>query len=260
MSIFDDELDKMNKVEVCVLIPIISKILKFISNWMEAYPEYACVDTDIISVLKKNGYEVTYEELGDYATTGDKWRHFLGQAFNHPPRRINKNYNYSFMTMKDPNFILNEDNIDDIEYLSTTLKFSKVEIIIIDGYPYINAIGNNILLMKYYPDGGIPDFIKFFKRPTIVLMDHTIPDKIRCVRDDCIFVKYQEGYNLDNVVEEKIISHEEHYKNKNYLYQHDADTTQGIPNNGVKFTLKTNYASTLQDTYSRPINRLFSSF
>lgn len=257
MSIFDDELDRMKKVEVCALIPTISKILKFISTWMEVYPEYACVDTDITSILKKNGYEVTYEELGDYATTGDRWHHFLGQGLHYPPRRIDKNFKYSFMTMKDPNFILNEDNIDDIEYLSVTLKFSKVEIIIIDGCPYINAIGNNILLMKHYPDGGIPDFIKFFRRPTIVLMDHTIPDKIRGVRDDCFFVKYQEGYNLDNVVEEKVISYEEHYKN--FLHPYDTDATQGIPNNGVKFTLKTNYASTVQDTYSRPPNWIIPS-
>lgn len=251
MSIFDDELDRMKKVEVYVLIPTISKILNFISTWMGAYPEYVCVDTDIISILKKNGYEVTYEELGDYATTGDKWRHFLGQALHHPPRRIDKNFNYSFMSIKDQNFILNEDNINDIEYLSTTLKFSKVEIIIIDGYPYINAIGNNILLMKHYPDGGIPDFIKFFRRPTIVLMDHTIPDKIRGVRDDCFFVKYQEGYNLDNVVEEKVISFEEHYKN--FLQPYEVDTIQGIPNNGEEFTLETDYVSTVQNICSRTI-------
>lgn len=251
MSIFDDELDRMKKVEVCVLIPTIRKILNFISTWLKAYPEYVCVDTDITSIMKKNGYEVTYEELGEYATMGDKWYHFLGQALNHPPRRIDKNFNYSFMSMKDPNFILNEDNINDIEYLSVTLKFSKVEIIIIDGYPYINAIGNNILLMKHYPDGGIPDFIKFFRRPTIVLLDHTIPDKIRGTRDDCFFVKYQEGYNLDNVVEEKVISYEEHYQN--FLHPYDTDAAQGIPNNGGKFTLKTNYASTVQDIYSKTI-------
>ena len=103
------------------------------------------------------------------------------------------------MTLKDPNFILNKSDINNIEYLSTTLKFSKVEIIIIDGYPYINSIGNNILLMKRYPDEGIPDFIRFFGRPTIVLLDNTIPDKIR-VRDDCIFIQYQEGYKLDHIM------------------------------------------------------------
>ena len=92
MSIFDDELDKIKKVEVSVLIPTISKILNFISTWMNSYPEYVCVDSDITSILKKNGYEVTYEELGEYATMGDKWYHFLGQTLNHPPRRINKNY------------------------------------------------------------------------------------------------------------------------------------------------------------------------
>ena len=204
MGIFDDESDKIKKVEVCVLIPIINKILNFISNWMAIYPESLCIDTDIISILKKNGYEATYEELGDYGTTMDTWCHFFGQELNHQPRRIDKNFNYSFVTMKDPNFIPDENNINNIEYLSITLKFSKVEIIIIDGYPYINPIGNNILLMKHYPDGGIPDFINFLGRPTIVLLDNTIPDKIRD-RDDCHFVQYQEGYNLDNVVKEEVI-------------------------------------------------------
>ena len=258
MGIFDDELDRMKKVEVCALIPTIHKILKFISDWMDAYPECACVDKDITSILKKNGYEVTYEDLGAYATTGDRWYHLFGQVPpSLPPRRVDKNYIYSFMTIKDPHVILDE-NYKDIEYLSTTLKFSKVEIIIIDGYPYISAIGNNILLMKNYPDGGIPDFIKFFGRPTIVLMDNTILDKIRGIRNDCYFVKYQEGYDLDNVVKAEVVSYGKICKNS--LYQCDVDSVQQIPNDELKFTLKTDYASAFQNIYGGATNWNISSF
>lgn len=250
MGIFDDELDRMKKVEICALIPIIRKTLDFISYRLDAFPECVCEDTSIISIMKKNGYEVTYDEFKDYATPVDMYYNFLSQDFNYLLQSTDKNYNYSFMTLKDPNFILNKSDINNIEYLSTTLKFSRVEIIIIDGYPYINPIGNNILLMKHYPDEGIPDFIKFYGKPTIVLLDNTTPDKIR-VRDDCIFVKYQNGYNLDNVVKEEFISDGQSYKN--YLYQYDTESMQGFPNDGLKFTLKTNYACTIQDIYSKTI-------
>lgn len=243
MGIFDDESDRMKKVEICALIPIIKKTLDFISYWMSAFPEYVCVDTSIISILKKNGYEVTYDELKSYATPADIYYNFLSQDFNYPLQTTDKNYNYSFTTMKDPNFIIDKNNINDVEYLSTTLKFSKVEIIIIDGYPYINPIGNNILLMKHYPVEGIPDFIKFFRRPNIVLLDNTTPDKIR-VRDDCLFMNYREGYKLDNIIEEKVISYNEYCQN--YI--------QGLSNDGSKIMLKTDYATTFQDLYSKTIN------
>lgn len=247
MGIFDDELDRMKKVEICALIPIIRKTLDFISHWMQN----VCVDTDITSILKKSGYEVTYEELGDYATITDRWYHLLGYELNPPMEKKDTNYYYCHTRIKYPDFILGKDNINDIEYLSTTLKFSKVEIIIIDGYPYINSIGNNILLMKRYPDEGIPDFIRFFGRPTIVLLDNTIPDKIR-VRDDCIFIQYQEGYKLDNIIEEKVISYNEYCEN--YLHQFDVDCMQGLSNDVSKITLKTDYATTFQDLYSKTIN------
>lgn len=243
MGIFDDESDRMKKVEICALIPIIKKTLDFISYWMSAFPEYVCVDPSIISILKKNGYEVTYEEIKDYATAVDIYYNFLSQDFNYPLQITDKNYNYSFTTMKDPNFIIDKNNINDVEYLSTTLKFSKVEIIIIDGYPYINPIGNNILLMKHYPVEGIPDFIKFYGKPTIVLLDNTTPDKIR-VRDDCLFMNYREGYKLDNIIEEKVISYNEYCQN--YI--------QWLSNDVSKIMLKTDYATTFQDLYSKTIN------
>lgn len=236
MSIFDDESDKIKKVEVCVLIPMIRKTLDFIQLWMQRYPEYVCIDTDITSILKKNGYEVTYEQLGDYATIMDRWYYFLDSVIDSPLQKIDENYNLSLTTERDQ------------KYLSITLKFSKVEIIINDGYPYISAVGNNILLMEHYPDGGIPDFIKFFGKPTIVLMDNNIPDDIGEFRDDCIFIKYQEGYNLDNIIEEKVISIDEYYKNS--PSQYCVDSMLGFLNNGEKFTLKIDYDSTLQDIYS----------
>ena len=243
MGIFDDESDRMKKVEVCALIPIIKKTLDFISCWMDAFPEYVCVDTSIISILKKNGYEVTYDELKGYATSTDIYYNFLCQVIDYPLQTTDKNYNYSFTTMKDPNFIIDKNNINDVEYLSTTLKFSKVEIIIIDGYPYINPIGNNILLMKHYPVEGIPDFIKFYGKPTIVLLDNTTPDKIR-VRDDCLFMNYREGYKLDNIIEEKVISYNEYCQK--YI--------QWLSNDESKIMLKTDYATTFQDLYSKTIN------
>ena len=245
MSIFDDESDRMKKIEVCALIPIIRKTLDFISHWMQN----VCVDTDITSILKKSGYEVTYEELGDYATITDRWSYLLGYEFNTPMEKNDANYYYCHTRIKYPDFMFDKDNINNTEYLLTTLKFSKVEIIIIDGYPYINSIGNNILLMKRYPDEGIPDFIRFFGRPTIVLLDNTIPDKIR-VRDDCIFIQYQEGYKLDNIIEEKVISYEEYCKN--YI--------QWLSNDLSEIKLTNVYATTFQDLYSRQPDWFYPSF
>lgn len=254
MSIFDDELDIMNKIEVGVLIPIIRKILNFISGWMQGYS--TCVDMDINSILKKNGYEATSEELRKYDTIGDIWYHFLDYKRDYSVQQEDENYLYSFTIPKDPDVILDKNNIKDTEYLSTTLKFSKVEIIIINGYPYISAVGNNILLMKYYPIGGIPDFIKFFGRPTIVLMDDTILDKIRGIRNDCFFVKYQEGYDLDNVIKEEVISYD---KIKNFSYPYDVFDWSWLQKNGSEFILKTNYASAYQNIYSGAPNWNLSS-
>ena len=249
MSIFDDESDRMKKVEVCALIPIIRKTLDFILHWMQQYSACVCIDTDITSILKKSGYEVTYEELGDYATITDRWYHLLGYELNTPMEKNDTNYYYYHTRIKYPDFMFDKDNINDTEYLLTTLEFSKVEIIIIDGYPYINPIGNNILLMKSYPDEGIPDFIKFFGKPAIVLLDNTIPDKIR-VRDDCLFIQYQEGYKLDNIIEEKIISYDEYCKN--YI--------RGLSNDLSEIKLTNVYATTFQDLYSRQPDWFYPSF
>ena len=95
MSIFDDESDRMKKIEVCALIPIIRKTLDFISHWMQN----VCVDTDITSILKKSGYEVTYEELGDYATITDRWSYLLGYEFNTPVEK--KGYKLLLLSYKN---------------------------------------------------------------------------------------------------------------------------------------------------------------
>lgn len=218
MSIFDEDI-KLKNLETIALFKQIRAIVDWIIDNLPQYHEVVLYDTSPLSILRKNGYDadIIPDEM---LRTSDMWDRMIGSSivgcYKTP------NYNTELITMESVDI----DAPLNSTYKKLNFKFSRVEIVIINGDPYVRCIGNNIIHMRYYKP--IPDFIKFVGEPSIVITSKIEEDKIGGYRHDCKFIVYDENYTLDNVTEEPY-----DLNKKNYRYMPDNDTSLGITSNGT---------------------------
>lgn len=218
MSIFDEDINLKN-LETIALFKQIKAIINWIIDNLSQYHETVLYDMSTLSILKKNGYDVDIIP-NDLLTTSDMWDRMIGTGIGGYHKT--PNYTTELIAM---------DQIDIDAPLNSTYKklnfiFSRVEIVIINGDPYIRCVGNNIIHMRYYKP--IPDFIKFVDNPYVVITSKVEENKIRGYRNDCKFIVYDENYALDNVVKEPY-----DILVNNYRYTRDSDTSLGTTNNGT---------------------------
>lgn len=246
MSIFDEDINLKN-LETIALFKQIRAIVDWIIDNLSQYHEVVLYDASPLSILRKNDYDtdIIPDEM---LRTSDMWDRMVGSSivgcYKTP------NYTTDLITMKqvDIDVPLNST------YKKINFEFSRVEIVIINGDPYINCIGNNIIHMRYYKP--IPDFIKFVGNPYVVITSKIEENKIRGYRSDCKFIVYDENYTLDNVTEEPCDIH-------NFCYKPDYDTSLNITNNGT-WVQKIDYSNAMdygvvQDVYSKTIGGSISS-
>lgn len=240
MSLFDEDINLKN-LEAIALFKQIRAIVDWIIDNLSQYHEVVLYDASPLSILRKNGYDtdIIPDEM---LRTSDMWDRMVGSSITGCYKT--PNYTTELIAMK-------QVDIDDplnSTYKKLNFRFSRVEIVIINGDPYIRCIGNNIIHMRYYKQ--IPDFIKFVGNPYIVITSKIEEDKIRVYRCDCKFIVYGENYTLDNVVEEP-------YEIHNIRYTPDSDTSLNITNNGT-WVQKIDYSNAMdygvvQDIYSKTI-------
>ena len=229
MSIFDEDINLKN-LETIALFKQIRAIVEWIIGNLSQYHETVLYDVSPLSILKKNGYDVDIIP-DEILSTSDMWDRMIGT-------RTTGSY-------KTPNYtteLIAMDQVDVDAPLNSTYKklnfiFSRVEIVIINGDPYVRCVGNNIIHMRYYK--LIPDFIKFVGNPYVVITSKIEENKIRGYRNDCKFIVYDENYTLDNVVKEPydvLIN--------NYNYIPYSDTSLNTTSNG-KWVQKIDYSKAM---------------
>lgn len=246
MSIFDEDINLRN-LEIPVLSKRIRTVIDWINSNMSEYYTSVIHDTSIYSILGKYGYDTSLIPE-EYVTIVDQWGSIMGSWSN--PKFL-PNYTTELIATDGI-----KENLMDVTYKKLLFTFSKLEIVIINGDPYIKCIGNNILHMRYYVD--IPDFIKFIGQPTVVVTANT-HDNIK-QRSDCDIILYDEDYPLDNVAVEPYNLYDKYINKK---YHADNDTGPGIRNNG-EFIMKVDYSNQMdygvvQDIYSKTIGGSISS-
>lgn len=219
MGIFDEDINLKN-LETIALFKQIRAIVDWIIDNLSQYHEVVLWDASPLSILRKNGYDadIIPDEM---LRTSDMWDRMVGSGITGCYKTPNYTTELIAMGQVDIDTPLNST------YKKINFIFSRVEIVIINGDPYIRCIGNNIIHMRYYKQ--IPDFIKFVGNPYVVITSKIEENKIRGYRHDCIFVVYDENYTLDNATEEPydLISNM-----KNYRYTLDNDTSLNVTNNG----------------------------
>lgn len=244
MSIFDEDINLKN-LETIALFKQIRAIVDWIIDNLAQYNEIVLWDASPLSILRKNGYDtdIIPDEM---LRTSDMWDRMVGSSIVRCYKT--PNYNTELITMEqvDIDVPLNST------YKKLNFVFSRVEIVIINGDPYVRCIGNNIIHMRYYKP--IPDFIKFVGSPYVVITSKIEENKIRGYRSDCKFIVYDENYALDNVTEEPydLINNME-----NYRYSPDNDTSLNVTNDG-KWICKVDYSKemdygTIQNICSKTI-------
>ena len=244
MSIFDEDINLKN-LDAIALFKQIRAIVDWIIDNLSQYHEVVLWDASPLSILRKNGYDtdIIPDEM---LRTSDMWDRMVGSSivgcYKTP------NYNTELITMEQVDI----DAPLNSTYKKLNFVFSRVEIVIINGDPYIKCVGNNIIHMRYYKP--VPDFIKFVGSPYVVITSKVEEDKIRGYRSDCKFIVYDENYTLDNVTEEPydLINNM-----KNYRYTLDSDTSLNITNNGtlvqkIDYSKEMDYG-TVQNVCSRTI-------
>lgn len=221
MSIFDEDINLKN-LDAIALFKQIRAIVDWIIDNLSQYHEVVLWDASPLSILRKNGYntDIIPDEM---LRTSDMWDRMVGSSIVGSYKT--PNYNTELITMEK----VDMDDPLNSAYKKLNFVFSRVEIVIINGDPYIKCVGNNIIHMRYYKP--IPDFIKFVGSPYVVITAKIEEDKIRGYRHDCKFIIYGENYTLNNVTEEPydIRIH----NTKNYRYTPDNDTSLNITNNGT---------------------------
>lgn len=220
MSIFDEDINLKN-LETIALFKQIRAIVDWIIDNLSQYREVVLYDISPISILRKNGYDVDIIP-NEILSTSDIWEKMVGECITRS--YITSNYTTELITMEQTDM----DNPLNSTYKKINFIFSRIEIVIINGDPYVRCIGNNIIHMRYYRP--IPDFIKFVGDPYIVITSKIEEDKIRGYRHDCKFIVYDENYTLNNVTEEPY----DFINNiKNYRLTPDNDTPLSMTNNGT---------------------------
>lgn len=215
MSIFDEDINLKN-LETIALFKQIRAIVDWIIDNLSQYNEVILYDASPLSILRKNGYDadIIPDEM---LRTSDLWDRMVGSSIVGYYKTPNYNTELIVMEQVDIDTPLNST------YKKLNFIFSRVEIVIINGDPYVRCVGNNIIHMRYYKP--IPDFIKFVDNPYIVITSKIEENKIRGYRSDCKFIVYDENYTLNNVTEEpyNVFSH-------NYRYTVDDDASRNITN------------------------------
>ena len=246
MSLFDEDINLKN-LETIALFKQIRAIVDWIIDNLSQYNEVVLWDTSPLSILRKNGYDadIIPDEM---LRASDMWDRIVGSSITGCYKT--PNYNTELITMESVDI----DAPLNSTYKKLNFKFSRVEIVIINGDPYVRCIGNNIIHMRYYKP--IPDFIKFVGEPSIVITSKIEEDKIGGYRHDCKFIVYDENYTLDNVVEEPYDVH-------NFYFTPDKDTSLNMTNNGT-WVQKIDYSNAMdygvvQDIYSKTIGGSISS-
>lgn len=242
MSIFDEDINLKN-LETISLFKQIRDIVDWIITNISRYHESVLYDVSPMSILRKNGYEVDIIP-DEMLTICDKWDRMVGSSVAMCYKTPNYTTELITMASVDIDAPLNST------YKKLNFRFSRVEIVIINGNPYIRCIGNNIIHMRYYKP--IPDFIKFVGNPSIVITSKIEEDKIRGYRHDYKFIVYDENYTLDNVVEEPY-----DIRINNIRYTPDNDTSLGITSNctwiqKIDYSKEMDYG-VVQDVYSKTI-------
>lgn len=219
MSIFDEDI-KLKNLETIALFKQIRAIVDWIIGNLSQYHETVLYDVSPLSILRKNGYDIDIIP-DEMLSTSDIWDRMIGTGIGGYHKT--PNYTTELIAM---------DQVDIDAPLNSTYKklnfiFSRVEIVIINGEPYVKCVGNNIIHMRYYKP--IPDFIKFVGNPYVVITSKVEENKIRGYRNDCKFIVYDENYTLDNVVKEPYDIFV-----GNYRWTSDNDTVSlGTTNNGT---------------------------
>lgn len=242
MSIFDEDINLKN-LESIALFKQIRAIVDWIIDNLSQYNEVVIWDASPLSILRKNGYDTDIIP-NEMLRTSDMWDRMVGSSivgcYKTP------NYNTELITMEQ----VDMDDPLNSTYKKINFVFSRVEIVIINGDPYIRCVGNNIIHMRYYKP--IPDFVKFVGSPYVVITSKVEEDKIRGYRSDCKFIVYDKNYTLDNVTEEPY-----DIRLNNYRYTPDNDTSLNITNDG-KWICKVDYSKemdygTIQNVCSKTI-------
>ena len=243
MSIFDEDINLKN-LDAIALFKQIRAIVDWIIDNLSQYHEVVIWDASPLSILRKNGYDtdIIPDEM---LRTSDMWDRIVGSSIT---GYKTPNYNTELITMSH----INMDSPIDSTYKKINFTFSRVEIVIINGDPYVRCVGNNIIHMRYYKP--IPDFVKFVGSPYVVITSKVEEDKIRGYRSDCKFIVYDKNYTLDNVTEEPydLINNM-----KNYRYIPDNDAPLSMTNNGtlvqkIDYSKEMDYG-TVQNVCSRTI-------
>lgn len=192
MSLFDEDINLKN-LETIALFKQIRAIVDWIIDNLSQYQEVVLWNASPLSIIKQNGYDadIIPDEM---LRTSDMWDRMVGSSIVGSYKT--PNYTTELITMNH----INMDSPLDSTCKKLNFIFSRVEIVIINGEPYVRCIGNNIIHMRYYKP--IPDFIKFVGNPYVVITSKIEEDKIRGYRSDCKFIVYDENYALDNVEEE----------------------------------------------------------
>lgn len=242
MGIFDEDINLKN-LETIALFKQIRAIVDWIIDNLSQYHEVVLYDASPLSILRKNGYDtdIIPDEM---LRTSDMWDRMVGSSIAGCYKT--PNYNTELITM---------ERVDINDPLNSTYKklnfiFSRVEIVIINGDPYVRCIGNNIIHMRYFH--SIPDFIKFLGYPYIVITSKIEEDKIRGYRCDCKFIVYGEKYTLNNVTEEPY-----DIRINNIRYTPYNNTSLSMTNNGtlvqkIDYSKEMDYG-TVQKVCSRTI-------
>lgn len=192
MSIFDEDINLKN-LETIALFKQIRTIVDWININLSQYRESILYDVSPLSILRKNGYDVDIIP-NEILKTSDMWEKVFSPYI--PVNHQTPNYKTELIIKE----LVDIDDLSNLTYKKHNFIFSRVEIVIINGEPYIKCIGNNIIHMRYFCP--IPDFIKFIGNPYIVITSQIEEDKISEYRHDCKFIIYDENYTLDNVTEE----------------------------------------------------------
>ena len=248
MSIFDEDINLKN-LESIALFKQIRAIVDWIIDNLSQYNEVVIWDASPLSILRKNGYDTDIIP-NEMLRTSDMWDRMVGSSivgYHKTP-----NYNTELITMEQ----VDMDDPLNSTYKKINFVFSRVEIVIINGDPYIRCVGNNIIHMRYYKP--IPDFVKFVGSPYVVITSKVEEDKIRGYRSDCKFIVYDKNYTLDNVTEEPY-----DIRLNNYRYTPDNDTSLNITNDG-KWICKVDYSKemdygTIQNVCSKTIGPITSN-
>ena len=155
MSLFDEDINLKN-LETIALFKQIRAIVDWIITNLSQYHESILYDVSPMSILRKNGYDadIIPDEM---LTTSDMWDRMIGTSIGGYHKT--PNYTTELITMESVDI----DAPLNSTYKKLNFRFSRVEIVIINGDPYIRCIGNNIIHMRYYKQ--IPDFIKFVGNP-----------------------------------------------------------------------------------------------